>query len=63
MTQPYARDHNRRSLKRLMKKHGKNCRQIADLIGYSHISVRRWACGQTRMEDRTLRLLTLSLKR
>ena len=49
-------------LKRLQKRHNKNARQIAEMIGYSHQTVRKWRAGMAPTPDIAIKLLTLLLK-
>jgi DNA-binding transcriptional regulator YiaG len=46
-----------------MKRHKKNCREIAALLGYSHVTVRMWHAGHRPMADFAVKLLKLSLPR
>ena len=62
MLQPFANDANRRRLRRLMKKHKLNCREVAELLGYSHQHVRAWHSGQKRPSDIALAYLSVSLR-
>ncbi len=52
---------NLTKLKRLMKRHKKNCREIAELIGYQHNTVRKWHVGLRPIPDRALQHLSLVL--
>ncbi len=63
MIQPFRESANNRTLRRLMKRHKKNCREIAALLGYSHVTVRMWHAGHRPMADFAVKLLKLSLPR